>query len=85
LGVQKAPLLLKFDRIYAPEGLTLIIRKTPSSNPITVINVNLLGDYSVFVLFALGAIRPSESDDNVENFRKNGVHKFSRTGTKRSG
>jgi hypothetical protein len=84
LGVQKAPLLLKFDRIYAPEGLTLIIRKTPSSNPITVINVNLLGDYSVFVLFALG-VRPSESDDNVENFRKNGVHKFSRTGTKRSG
>jgi hypothetical protein len=87
LGVQKAPLLLKFDHKFAWEGLTLIERKTASSNRIAVINLNLLRDLlrSRAVLFALGAIRPSESDDNVENFRKNGVHKFSRNGTKPSG
>jgi hypothetical protein len=44
LGVQKAPLLLKFDRKFAREGLTLIERKTDSSNRIAVINLNWLRD-----------------------------------------
>jgi hypothetical protein len=44
LGVQKAPLLLKFDHKFAWEGLTLIERKTASSNRIAVINLNLLRD-----------------------------------------
>ena len=33
LGVQKAPLLLKFDRKFAREGLTLIERKTGQQQP----------------------------------------------------
>jgi hypothetical protein len=52
LGVQKAPLLLKFDRKFAREGLTLIERKTPSSNRIAVINLNWLGHF-----FRLSAVR----------------------------
>jgi hypothetical protein len=52
LGVQKGPLLLKFDRRFAREGLTLIERKTASSNRIAAINLNLLQDY-----FSLAAVR----------------------------
>jgi hypothetical protein len=44
LGVQKAPLLLKFDHKFGREGLTLIKRKTASSNRIAGINLNLLQD-----------------------------------------
>jgi hypothetical protein len=83
LGVQKAPLLLKFDRKFAREGLTLIERKTDSATGLRLLT--LTGSGIAGVLFAPGAIRSSESDDYVENFRKNGVHKFSRNGTKHSG
>jgi hypothetical protein len=39
-GVQKAPLLLKFDHKFCPEDLTLIELKTAASNGTARINLN---------------------------------------------
>jgi hypothetical protein len=59
---------------FARKGLTLIERKTANSNWIAKINLNLLGEFQSLTCFACGAIRTSESNDNVENFKKNVAH-----------
>lgn len=43
-------------------------------NQIAKINLNLIRKLHSLTCFAYGAIRTSESNDNVENFKKNVAH-----------
>jgi hypothetical protein len=64
-GVQKCRFYSNSPEI-APKDLTLIKRKKASSNRIAEIIVN-----EAKVMFVHGAIKSSEYNDNVENFKRN--------------